>query len=128
MSLSPEMRELLARIRQEMENATWPPSLLLDRAKNELVETLANAVFHQKLTESVAKAIAYHFSHAVILALTQDFRRIVADEIGLAVRGLRSEMAQIRAWIQRDIDGEDWWKHGPADADEQGGDETPPTR
>ena len=127
MALSREMQELLARVRQEVENAICsPPSWALDRVKEELVGAMMKSVFNQKLAESVAKAIAKEFSQAVVLSVTQEFHRIAADEVAHGMRGLACEMAQIRAIIRQNIDSEDWWKQGPDDTDEQDGQKDPP--
>jgi len=121
------MQELLARIRQEVENAICsPPSWALDRVKEELVGALIKSVFNQRLAEAVAKVIAEAFSQTIVLSVAQEFRRIAADEVAQGMRCLSHEVAQLRAAIRRDLDEDDWWKDGPAGTDEQDSRQDPP--
>ena len=114
MALSQENQELLARVRLEVENAIGCPSgWVLDRIKEELVGAIMKSAFNSTLADSVAQKTADAFSQTLVLAITQEFRRVAADEVAQGMRCLANEVAALRRAIQRDLDEDDWWKRGP---------------
>lgn len=127
MALSQENQELLARVRLEVENAIGCPSgWVLDRIKEELVGAIMKSAFNSTLADSVAQKTADAFSQTLVLAITQEFRRVAADEVAQGMRCLANEVAALRRAIQRDLDEDDWWKRGSTDTDEQDGEHAPP--
>jgi hypothetical protein len=127
MALSKDAQDLLSHIRREVEAAVYsPPAWALDRVKEELVRALMKSFFNQTLAEKVAKSIADAFREAILLSVAQEFHRIAAQEVAHGMEGLSFEMAQIRAAFRRNLDEDDWWRHGPADTQEQDGQQDPP--
>ncbi len=126
MALSQENQELLARVRLEVEDAIGCPSgWVLDRIKEELVGAIMKSAFNSTLADSVAQKIADAFSQTLVLAITQEFRRVAADEIAQGMRHLANEVAALRKAIQRDLDEDDWWKQETDDTDDEDDGERP---
>ena len=127
MALSKDAQDLLSHIRREVEAAVYsPPAWALDRVIEVLVKAMIKSLFNKTLADSVAKSIADAFREAILLAVAREFHRIAAHEVAHGMEGLSFEMAQIRAAFQRSIDEDDWWRHGPADTQEQDGQQDPP--
>jgi hypothetical protein len=127
MAYSQEVQDMLNRIRREVESAVYtPPAWALDRVKDDLVGAILKSAFNRTLAETIGKMIADAFSQTIVLSVAQEFHRIAADEVAQGTRHLAYEMEALRRAIRRDQDQDDWWKQGPAEADEhEGGQDLP---